>query len=57
MREIFLLSYSEGLKPAEIAARLGISVKTVKNQRVNAVNILRSALADHPMLFTLLFTV
>ncbi|HEY8388900.1 MAG TPA: RNA polymerase sigma-70 factor [Parasegetibacter sp.] len=54
MREIFLLSYSEGLKPAQIAERLQLNVQTVKNQRLNAVRLLKAALADHPLLATLL---
>jgi RNA polymerase sigma-70 factor (family 1) len=49
MREVFLLSFEEGLKPAQIAARLGISVKTVKNQKLSAINLLKAALAGHPL--------
>ncbi len=44
MREIFLLSYAEGLKPAEIAEKLGLSVQTVSNQKTNAIRLLRVAL-------------
>jgi RNA polymerase sigma-70 factor (family 1) len=54
MREIFMLSYEEGLKPAEIAKRLGLQVQTVKNQRLNAVRLIKTALADHPLLFAVL---
>ncbi len=41
MKEIFLMTYQLGMKPSEIAEQLGISVKTVKNQRLNAVNMLK----------------
>lgn len=54
MKEIFMLSYEEGLKPAEIAKRLGLQVQTVKNQRLNAVRLIKTALADHPLLLALL---
>lgn len=54
MKEIFLLSYKEGLKPADIAERLSINVQTVKNQRVTAVNLLKVALQYKPQLAILL---
>lgn len=54
MREILLLSFSEGLKPAQIAARLNISVKTVSNQKLNAIKILKSALHQYPLELMLL---
>lgn len=53
-REVFLLSFREGLKPAEIAGRLGLSVKTVKNQKLSAIKLLKSAVAGHPLQFWLL---
>jgi RNA polymerase sigma-70 factor (ECF subfamily) len=43
-REIFLLSRMEELKYREIAARLGISEKTVENQIAEALKRLRKAL-------------
>ena len=49
MREIFLLSFREGMKPAQIAGRLGITVKTVSNQKLSAIKLLRTALKDHPL--------
>jgi len=54
MKAIFLLSYKEGLKPAEIAERLQISVQTVSNQKINAINLLKTALGHTPLLLALL---
>lgn len=54
MKEIVLLSYREGLKPAQIAERLQIKVQTVINQRVNAVKLLQLALNREPLLLALL---
>lgn len=54
MKEIFLLSYKEGLQPAEIAERLNLSVQTVKNQKLNAINLLKTALGNTPLLLALL---
>ena len=42
MREIFKLVYFEGMKTDEIAAQLNLSVKTVRNQKAKAVEILRA---------------
>lgn len=44
-REVFELSRSRGLRYAEIAAMLGISVKTVESQMGKALKHLRSRLA------------
>ena len=44
MKVIFLLSFEEGLKPAEIADRLGVAARTVTNQKFNAIQILRRSL-------------
>lgn len=54
MREVFLLSFREGLKPAAIAERLQLSVKTVRNQKVTAIQLLRSSLGDRAHLLSLL---
>jgi len=51
MQEIFALSRKEQLTHKEIASRLNISEKTVKNQVHNALRILRTRIG---MLFSLL---
>lgn len=43
-REVFLMSKRDGMKNVEIAAELGISEKTVKNQLTKAFERLRGAL-------------
>lgn len=56
MREIFLLSYFEGLKPAQIAERLQIKPQTVINQRVTALKLLQQLVGkEQLLLFLLLF--
>lgn len=54
MREVFLLSYRDGLKPAEIAKLLQIKPQTVTNQRISAVKLLQLALGDNLLAAALL---
>jgi RNA polymerase sigma-70 factor (ECF subfamily) len=46
-REIFMLNRFDGLKYAEIAEKLNISVKTVETQMSRALRILREKLVDY----------
>ena len=45
-REIFHLSYINGLKASEIAKKLGISVRTVENQLYRSIVYLRKNCSD-----------
>ncbi len=46
-RMVFVLSRFEGFSQKEIAAELGISVKTVENQMTRALKMLRVSLKEH----------
>jgi RNA polymerase sigma-70 factor (ECF subfamily) len=52
---IFKMSFLEGMKNQEIADKLGLSVKTVKNQKARAIHLLRKKLSGpHAALITML---
>jgi len=46
MKEVFLLTYRDGIKPASIAQRLQLSVQTVRNQKHSALQRLRAIFGD-----------
>lgn len=46
MQEIFFLSYEEGLTVSEIAARLNMNLKTVKNHKYKVLLLLRARLGN-----------
>ena len=54
-RAIFQMSRFEDLKYRDIAAKLGISVKTVENQMGKALRTLRTKLAEFLPVLILLF--
>jgi RNA polymerase sigma-70 factor (family 1) len=54
-KNIFRMSREDGLNHEQIAQRLGIGKKTVKNHIVRALNTLRILLHDHESLLLLLF--
>lgn len=45
-RQIFLMSKRDGLTNSEIADKMGISIKTVKNQMTKALSRLRESLSE-----------
>ncbi|MGV8138831.1 MAG: RNA polymerase sigma factor [Mangrovibacterium sp.] len=54
-REIFKLSREEGLSHSEIAVKLNISVRTVKNQMATALAFLKSKIDNSLMINALFF--
>jgi RNA polymerase sigma-70 factor (ECF subfamily) len=50
-RKIFKLAYLEEMKNREIAALLGISASTVKNQKLRAIQLLKAALGPSFFIF------
>lgn len=55
MGRVFRMFYLEGKELSEIATELNVSVKTVKNQKTRALEILREKLAYLSILFLLIF--
>jgi RNA polymerase sigma-70 factor (family 1) len=47
MKQIFYLSFSEGLTPAQIAKKLKVSVQTVSNQKTTLLKILKRELSQN----------
>jgi RNA polymerase sigma-70 factor, ECF subfamily len=54
-REVFELNRKEGLKYAQIAEKMGISVKTVEGQMSKALGVLRDRLGEFLTLLLLLW--
>lgn len=48
-RKVIYLSYFEGLRNHEIAARLEVSVNTVKTQKTRALQLMRGLLKKQPL--------
>lgn len=57
MKEVFLLSYGQGLSNKEIARKLNISEKTVRNQKYNSLVLLRRQLGNSGHSFSLLLLI
>ena len=53
-KQIFKMAFFERLKNAEIAGKLGLTLQTVKNQKVRAIKLLRLAIKTDLVLLTLL---
>ena len=56
-RNIFQLSRESGLKAAEVAEQLGISVQTVRNSLVRSVKFVKEYLAQHGILLPILLII
>ena len=53
---IFKLAFYEGLTTNEIAAKLGLSIKTVRNQKANAATIIKTELLKRNLTLAILFS-
>lgn len=53
-REIFVLNKQEDMRSAEIASKLGISVRTVENQIYRAIHIVREEMKEYAILSAIL---
>jgi RNA polymerase sigma-70 factor (ECF subfamily) len=54
MREVFLLSFEQGLSIEQIARKMHISVKTVRNQKYKSLRLLRLRLGGQTLSWLLL---
>lgn len=52
-KQVFLLSFEQRLSTAEIAERLSLSVKTVRNQKLSAIRVLQAAVGDRALVLCL----
>ena len=48
-REIFMLNKQEEMRSAEIASKLGLSVRTVENQIYRAIRIVREEMKEYAL--------
>ena len=55
-RKIFEFSFFQGLNTNEIAKKLGLSVKTVRNQRAKAVRLIKISMFKKNLLFSLIIS-
>lgn len=54
-QQIFKMAFLERVKNADIAEQLGLTVQTVKNQKVRAIKLLRLAINKDLVILSLLF--
>lgn len=54
-KQIFKMAFLQRVKNADIAETLGLTIQTVKNQKVRAIKLLRLALNKDLVLLTLVF--
>lgn len=56
-KQIFKMAYLERLKNADISEKLGLTIQTIKNQKVRAIKLLRLAINKDLVLLTLLYII